>query len=544
MALRRTTGRGVVVLAAALGLGAGAWALRPPVRGAPAAPPYVTYILVDGMSQEVFQQELAAGRLPNFARLVREGLWVRDGVAAFPSMTAYGFWPLITGQDAVDSGVLGLRWFRRGAPAGAFRAYVGRTSAQMNADFRADVPTVFELAGEAHTHSVNSYANRGVKHAQLLGWSFSMAKYRDTEAWARALARVPGVGPRLLPDWYRAEERALEAALAELPHAPKVQWITFAAPDGAHHVSGGGATYVALVRHVDALLGRYRAESARLGQEGQRLYVLASDHGMVDVGRNADLRAPLERAGLRAWRGAATHLSSSELTDPLSTWADTDALVVINGNTLNYLYLRAPGDAWTRRAAPGAARAYAPRGGAPVDLVPLLLAEPAVETVVLTGADGSVEVHAAGGRARIRDAGGGRLAYSLEEGQDPLGLPAELADGTPRTDAEWLAASHAGPYPDGVVRLWRLLRAPDAGDVVVLARPGWDLASDYEVMVGNYRGGHGGLRADQLRVPYVLSGPGVPRGVERATARAEDVGATVLKLLGLPLPPDAGRPLL
>ncbi len=68
------------------------------------------------------------------------------------------------------------------------------------------------------------------------------------------------------------------------------------------------------------------------------------------------------------------------------------------------------------------------------------------------------------------------------------------------------------------------------------AAPGYDLAADYELIVGNYRGGHGGLRADQLRVPYVLSGPGVPTGQRLATARAEDVGATLMRLTGCPPP--------
>ncbi len=80
---------------------------------------------------------------------------------------------------------------------------------------------------------------------------------------------------------------------------------------------------------------------------------------------------------------------------------------------------------------------------------------------------------------------------------------------------------------------------------MVLAPLGWDLASDYEMFVGNYRGGHGGLRADQLRVPYILAGPGLEAGSIITTARAEDVGATLFELLGLNLPEHAeGRSLI
>ena len=72
--------------------------------GAPAAPPYLTVFMLDGLSEPVFREELAAGRLPQMAALVREGVLVQDGISAFPSMTAYGFYPFLTGHDAAHSG--------------------------------------------------------------------------------------------------------------------------------------------------------------------------------------------------------------------------------------------------------------------------------------------------------------------------------------------------------------------------------------------------------------------------------------------------------
>src|SRR5687768_3160151 len=98
----------------------------------PGMPPLLTVFLVDGLTQEVFDRELAAGRLPHMKGLVDQGLRVENGVAAFPSMTGYGFWPFLTGDDAATSGVLGLRWLDRQRQDGAFRNYVGRTNIHMN----------------------------------------------------------------------------------------------------------------------------------------------------------------------------------------------------------------------------------------------------------------------------------------------------------------------------------------------------------------------------------------------------------------------------
>ena len=62
------------------------------------------------------------------------------------------------------------------------------------------------------------------------------------------------------------------------------------------------------------------------------------------------------------------------------------------------------------------------------------------------------------------------------------------------------------------------------------------------MFVGNYHGGHGGLRAGQMLVPYVVAGPGIPRG-RLATGAAEDVGATLLRALGIETDDVLGRPL-
>ena len=75
----------------------------------------------------------------------------------------------------------------------------------------------------------------------------------------------------------------------------------------------------------------------------------------------------------------------------------------------------------------------------------------------------------------------------------------------------------------------------DVGDLVVTSagglRPGRRAT---KLVVGNYRGGHGGLRADQLRVPLRAEPePGVARDMHLPAARAEDVGATLMALLGL-----------
>jgi arylsulfatase A-like enzyme len=490
--------------------------------------------MIDGLSESVFADEVRAGRLPNIAALAAGGALVENGISSFPSMTSYGFHPFLTGQDAARSGVLGLRWFDRARDRGNLRSYVGSTGEVVNGDLRPRPLSIYERVAGQHTYCVNTFAHRGVRRADRGGWSFAMAKFRDVRGPARLLAGLPLVGDALAPDWERAEARAMAGAIDDLALWPKVQWITFSSPDGHVHVHGVDARYAALLRHVDALIGRYRAASRRLGQEGQRVYAVVSDHGVADARANLDLRAVLrERCGLNVVRDSVLRF---RLAEPLASYDGADGVLAINGDMLNYVYLRnpsaPPGEEWRQPLAEAQLARYGARSA---DVVAGLLAEPGVELVIVRGdVPGETVVRAAGGRGIVSAVPGG-LAYRAE-GVDPLGYTAlGLADGQPRTPAGWLNATYAATFPDAPHRLSVLMANRDAGDLVVTSSPGYDLGAGYEAVVGDYRGGHGGLRADQLRVPFVLSGRGVARGVRVRAARAEDVGATLLSLLALPL---------
>lgn len=515
------------------------YTLQPAPRGAPASSPYLTYFLIDGMTQEVFERELEAGRLPNIADLSKHGLRVRDGIASFPSMTGYGFYPFITGYDAARSGVKGLRWLDRGKESGAFRNYVGRTFRVMNEDFAPNPQTIYERVAPLHTSTFNSYVNRGARWKRMFGWNFSMAKYREQNAAVRLLSRIPLVGPWLFPDFFGAESMVVDKAIQDLERAPKVQWITFTSTDGRSHMWGTDEQYVELVRAADREIGRYRAAARERGLDEGRIYAVLSDHGMVNVTTNVDLRAPLEAMGLRAWRGNPTHLTKEVLDQPWEMWSGYDAMIAINGNMLAHLYFKSESVAGWRQPPEGSVlRAHAER----------LRQAPGVELVLIrvASAEGGLrEVSILGreGEGTLMAEPDGRWSYRCGA-PDPLHYQGGLCDGRPRTAEEWLKATHTLDFPDAVTRAGNLMRQQGVGDLVVTALPGYDFGLDYEMVIGNYRGGHGGLRADQLRVPYVLSGPGIPDGAVVPTARAEDIGATLMDALGVPVGPDAeGRSL-
>jgi len=509
----------------------------------PGTPPYLTVFLLDGARQDVVFRELRAGRLPYIAKLVDQGALVEKGVTSFPSMTGYAYYPLVSGLDSPRSGVLGLRWFDRSRDFGNLRSYVGTTNDQMSADFAPRPRLLYERFGEQHSYSLNTYANRGVKKNVKAGLAYARAKYHRRFWILSAIGSIPGIGKTLMPDWEEAEDLGLETALQDLPMRPKIQWVTLASMDAHQHIAGTDDRYAELIRYADTLIGRYQEASRALGQEKDRVYLITTDHGAADADKNLDLREVLEACcGLKAERDSSTHVFGTTLDQPLSDWFGQDAAVVINGDMINYLYFSDPArsgaEAWRNPVNIDRLRAYKGK-----DVVDALRKEPGLSFVIgWSDEQQAAKVYSARGEGTIREKSGG-WSYTWE-GDDPFGYHGDervqaLLDGQPHDAQAWLQATYDTRFPDAVYRVHRLLTAQDAPDLVVTAANGWDLGKDYEVLVGNYRGGHGGLTDVEMRTWYVFAGPGVRKGARLNTARTEDVGATLFPLMGIEPDPEA-----
>lgn len=306
----------------------------------------VTVFLMDGVGSDVLAQALAAGDVPHIAALARRGVLVPRGVTGFPSVTGYVFIPLITGQDGADSGVLGLRWFDHTRRAGPFRSYIGAPRCHMVRDLERNISTVYELVGaDEHTYSAMNYMARGARVESESQIAYGTAMYRDL---VPALALLARVVPFVFSDWVSMSRVIVDEAIRDLRRRPRVQFVVFPAPDGVHHHEGNTTgNYYRALRGVDAAIGRYVAESTRLGQERNRLYVVLGDHGMENVHANINLGRELgTRMGVRATRGGPAVPRSKNL-DALYTLDGLrrDRIAVfetVNGNCMSYLYLADP----------------------------------------------------------------------------------------------------------------------------------------------------------------------------------------------------------
>lgn len=489
----------------------------------------VTYFMVDGLSQERFSVLLDAGKLPNVKSLIDEGIYVKQGIVSFPSMTGYCFYPFITGVDACESGILGLRWMDRSKTDAHFRNYVGRTNVHMNQDIRQDVKTIFEYFDleDDYTVTINSYCNRGVKESVTTGFAHVTSKYNTDKAFGK-LERLPLFGKKLFQDMYEFEEKVKEKALAQLTNNPKVHWITLASPDARNHVHGTDEVYDQLIIDIDQIIGEYVDLATEL--DHNRIFAFISDHGVRDVRQNIRVEKRLElETGIKLHRGLAANLFSMSLKEASDTYDDYDGKFVVNGNLSAFIYLIGQ-DGWETKIDEAELRGFKE-----VDLIQAMLDIEGIGLLVYRGDDHRYIVESIEGRGEIslsKDS----LSYSIL-GIDPLQYQDLITEGAFSYDQyypsdKFLKSTANSEYPDALNRIVGILDQVNSPDIVVLSEDGYDLAKDYEAFVGNYKGGHGGLHKDLISVPFILSGKGI-QSQDIEIMRSEDFGKLIFEFLGL-----------
>ncbi|HRD07349.1 MAG TPA: alkaline phosphatase family protein [Saprospiraceae bacterium] len=484
----------------------------------------LTIVLIDGMSSSIFNDELRLGKLPVLSQLIKKSLYVENGISAFPTMTGYGFYPFITGIDASESGIYGLRWFDKERNKGQLRNYVGRTNVQMNHDLHPEPKTFFELAGADYTASVNTYMNRGVKESVKTGFAHTTAKY-EGKTWLTYLSKLPWVGRNWIKNHFQHETAVTDIALEQLKKKPKIQWITYASPDAYNHINGTHDHYRLLLRHIDYEIGRLLAVLSTKPHK-RRAFAVISDHGIRDVNQNLDLCLQLQKStGLSIDRGKSAILYSTDMTTTQADLKDLEAYLVINGNLSAYIYMLGE-----NKEKLGAAQLekLPLKNGRTINLPSTLVNTEGIELCLYWDQKNKeVVVLHKRGKSRIA-ATDTTFKYTVVEGEDPLGYQKDgsmddmVNQGHYPKDM-WLQNSIASKYPDALFRFYNLMSKEKSGDLLVTAAEGYDLAKDYEAVVSNYKGGHGDAGSDIILVPYIYYEPNKP--ASRATfMRAEQLG--------------------
>ncbi|NIA20525.1 MAG: sulfatase-like hydrolase/transferase [Anaerolineaceae bacterium] len=482
---------------------------------------------VDGLNASIFQEMLEAGQLPAMDKyFVQRGLYAPRAVANIPSVTLANETSVVTGLYSGHHGVTGINWFDRNRLV--WRNY--ETIDQKNTlDGDYTATTLFEHFPERTTFSIFFQAHRGAT--------------KFVENWMSA-------GPPYFFGWYEFVDRltlwrfnnVIEAAMTR-HEFPALTVVYLLAPDfRAYDYGIKSENYRQALRQTDRQIGRVLGDLQRAGLLDKVYIALVSDHGFSEVTRHFYLESFLRKkidlnlAHLRLWEDAS-------FAKRLKAYRRYAAVMYGSGDRYGAICLRRPirldGQvtglaSWPIRPTPSDLADYPTRSGS-VNLISVLIEQEAVDAVAYSVGRDAVRLVRKTGQVEFRQMAGrgGPVSCHLISGDDPLGwkgkVPQGMLDGSGHSPSAWLAATVGTEFPGLPAQIVAYFRARRAGDLVVFAAPGWDFQN-------SYRAGHGGLRPEDMFVPMLLAGPGVPQG-RLDVAQTVDLAPTLLHLLGRPVPP-------
>ena len=502
---------------------------------------------------------------------------------------------------------MGLRWWDRDRKEGNLRNYVGPSNKNMNLDTYPFPKTIYERINDEYSSTYQCYMNRGASSNVQLKWMAVVTKYAHyfpLGPLKYIIQHIPYFGKMILPNEMMGEEEVVDNAISDLlKFHPRVQWITFGTPDGYRHSFGEEEEdyYRSIIRACDQQIGRYRKKCEEIGgEEGKRLIVVTSDHSIVNLQHHVNLEDILKGIKLKVEYGSCASVISSSLTKPISDYENSDGAIAVNGNTLLHVYFRDPIDrnseennfGWKTRKNCSLLSSYQRLSDdQPINIIDEIRFSEGIELVIclqdLTNHSSSssfdqsqkeVHIYSKTGHSIIRKDENNikndnknyqneeeKLKYIVNEGEkDALGwFDAVDKIEISHTADEWLNLTADWEFPYATVRLWRSINANSSGDLIITSLDKWDMAKEgYEIIIGQHKGGHGGLRKDQMLVPAIFSvassSPSSPTSSSPSSsssssssfssssskqllkknykvkyARAEDVGATLMSLVGV-----------
>ena len=428
--------------------------------------------IIDGLTPALLERGIEEGALPTLARLAREGAYAL-ATTTFPSLTPVCLASIATGAHPDVHHIPHLAWYHRGerrvveygSSFPAMRAVGARQSIRdtifnlSHAHLSAGATTVFEALEDAGLTpaAINFTCYRGrtrhpIKLAALAsrnGWY--EAVYGPKHFFFFNLCESDVTGAPLAVRSRVAGSTDAYAGLVGrwLVTRDAFDLLVFYLPDVdyASHLDGPSFALAALER-ADASLTQLVQAAGGLDELLDRYAVLVcADHGQSDVAEAVSLQQSF--ADLAVFPGRRA--------DP----SDFDVVVTASNRA---------GQVYRLSSCPLGTRELAER---------------------LDGAHGADVVLFREGEEAVARRDGEELRFRLDNGSWRLaGEPAVL-------DPE--------SYPNGVERAWRALACPNAGDVVVSAREGFEFAD----LGGRHHAGggsHGSLAARDSVVPVIAAG--------------------------------------
>jgi hypothetical protein len=486
-------------------------------------PKKLVLVVIDAMKPSMLERAIASGRAPALARIRKDGAYVGDCVAAFPSVTPVCAASITTGVGPDQHLIPSMNWYHReegryieyGSSFSASRQFgvvrsMTDTVYRMNDEHLSkQVETVFESLDDIDVRTAGTtYLIYRGRHSHEVANESALARIVTSTLFRRTIK-----GPRELfyADLYASRKTGCRGQLglpgardqhtgcvgAYLAEHDLFDFMLFSLPDNdAYSHRNGPHAQVTSIAAADRQLERLM-HAAGGPDEFLDHYavVVCSDHSQAPVEKR--IRLDLAFSDFDVATPSPSRSAGPNVPEVALSPAQRSAMVyALDEDRVDALVERSIG---VLRELEG------------VDLIMTRQGEEAI----VRGRRGELRFTAGG---ELTDLRGERWSVEGELGV----LRAEIQDG------RFLSTE----YPDALARVWSALHCPNAGEVLLSAAPGYEFVdwggSDH---VGG--GSHGSLHRSDSLAALLWCGTGPPTRAAKEQWSLRDVTPMVREHFGL-----------
>ncbi|MBY9006905.1 MAG: alkaline phosphatase family protein [Candidatus Lokiarchaeota archaeon] len=262
--------------------------------------------IIDDLRSNQLFNFIERGFLPNFKKLIDNGIYSKNCVTDFPSITYPTQVSIITGTYTGDyknelcHGIPVYNWMGRDTSPPDLRNYGSNRLDifKMNDDLGENCQTLFEMIDGGNKSSITQFINRGTDYffpENKLKLILFYLYIRNSINLSKTMARANNIVVNKLLDNFKNPKRYFN-----IKEPPICSIIWFMSPDVLLHKFGSDdKRYKLNLLHIDAVLGRLITELDNLGFLDETAIAITSDHGNYGAKRVGDLNNTLRALKLK-----------------------------------------------------------------------------------------------------------------------------------------------------------------------------------------------------------------------------------------------------
>lgn len=266
----------------------------------------VILVIIDDVRSDQFFAMIEQGLLPNLKRLMEKGIYSKNCITDFPSVTYPTQVSTITGTYTGDyknelcHGIPAFNWMGRDSSPPLLRSYGSNKLEiyKMNNDLGTNCQTLFEMIKEGNKTSITQFINRGVDYFFPENKMKLIFFYLVINYWKKIKKLIEyanSIVVHKLLDNFTNPNKYFDSN-----DPPVCSFLWFMSSDILMHQYGSESKiYKINLMHIDKVIGKLIRGLKNLGYLDETAIAITSDHGNYKAQRLGSLEGFFRDLGLK-----------------------------------------------------------------------------------------------------------------------------------------------------------------------------------------------------------------------------------------------------